>query len=667
MTRSRLAALVTLLMSSFVPAFAHANLCEKSNITDRHRTEAKTAEGDEGFVNGVTWPSSGASSSTSTSDYVGDREYNAWILSCNRQRDNRGKEIDQDIDAATGGTFAKDLPEASIKGQYSFYGDSLATHVFTSLEYRYLLKRVQGTWIVTLPIDLDLKNLSYAGKGKVRVPLENRLDVSQYLAVELGVMSPKGKGTLPCDQGQEKWTSVPGAAKVVDTGFIGPDDATYDGVACRLPMDSHVPGGRRLLDEYYRHWRDVIETAWAHQGFTVEVLILDHDTIDADLLKQIKQDDLIWHVHTTLDPQQRARYRSGFLWEPHMYTGAYPSTIAHEAGHELGLDDEYRENDKGGKNAWRDCSGDHLELPGASYLMCNTDSISSPNDGDAWFTARAAVTHPDANKAIYPWIITRRYAVGLKAQCHQDSDCGGDQYCDQGGFAKLGRNSCVKRKRENETCGADNQCLAGTVCKGKPFGRCITEASVALGGTCTRDAQCKTGSCNSDDVCQCTADTDCLGTQYCHEGFAGIGQNRCEAKRSEDEACGSDSQCIAPATCMGKPLGRCGTANMVALGGSCSRNDQCTTGSCDDKGVCQCTNDHDCTGNEVCKKGFLGIGRNVCVDGGANLALKAECRRDVECLSGSCSSKGRCQCKVDHDCDPGQSCKTPIFKENYCE
>lgn len=610
---------VLIVLSLSPPAFA--NLCEKSNITDRHRAEAKLIRG-EYF----------ARSANSSLDYVGDDEYNAWILACNRQRDNRGKEIDAEINPNTGGKFADDLPEVSIKGQFSYYGNSVAANAFTSLEYRYRLRRSQGKWIVTLPIELDLPGVVYGRdqRGQPVAVLKNRIDISQFLAVKLGLMSHDGYGTLECDQGREKWKTAPNGVmprRFVDMGFIGPAHATYEGVACRLPMDRVVPGGKLLLDEFYEYWTRSIETAWnGSLGFSVKVLIVGHDGIDDTLMKELKRDDQIWHIHTTLDPNQRPRYRAAFLSQPHFYTGAYPDTIAHEAGHELGLDDEYRENDKGRKNAWRDCVGKNWQLPGANYIMCVSSSssntfvsgqpawweppykIANPD----WWTAPYAITNPEAAKAIYPWIITRRYVVGLAAQCFDDSDCDSDkQYCDKGGVAGVGRNQCVPRKKENDTCGADHQCLAPAICKGKPLGRCVTESTVGLNGKCTRDVQCKSGSCNKDGLCQCAANTDCGSNQYCDKGgVAGIGRNQCVRKKTENEKCGADSQCISPATCKN---GRCVTENSVDLLGSCSRDSQCKSGSCDNNGICQCTRNTDCGDGRRCKKGVLGVGRNVCV------------------------------------------------------
>jgi hypothetical protein len=85
---------------------ADANMCEKSRITDRYRTEAKLIKS-QAFA-------------PASPDYRGDHEYNAWILARNRDRDNRGRELDRFIDPRPSGDFAMNLPSFAVKGQYSY-------------------------------------------------------------------------------------------------------------------------------------------------------------------------------------------------------------------------------------------------------------------------------------------------------------------------------------------------------------------------------------------------------------------------------------------------------------------------------------------------------------------------------------------------------------------
>lgn len=649
----RAATTALLLAGLALPWRVDANMCEKSEITDRYRTEAR-------LMKSQTF-------APASPDYRGDDEYNAWILACNRDRDNRGKELDRLIDPANGGGFARNLPSAAVKGQYSFYGNSVGANVFTSLEYRYLLRRVNGEWIVTLPIKLNLPGEVRAANLPTSLPqavVTNRLDIAQRLAVDLGLMSEDGNGSKECDRGRERFTTTPWGARIVSIGFIGsPANPTYDGIACRLPMNRVLPGGKTLLSAFFEFWKGAIETAWARPGFRVEVVIVDHDPITDSQMKSFERDDLIWTIHTTLSPDQRPRYRSAFASLPHFYTGAYPDTIAHEAGHELGLDDEYREDDKGGKNAWRDCDDPAQGGMGGMYLMCQAASVSD-NDADDFWTVSFALTNLESVKGIYPWIITRRYAVADAEQCFADADCKVSQYCNTG---SIGRNECLSRKAENDNCSADHQCRTGAICQGKPLGKCITEASVRLGGKCSKNQQCETLNCSAKGICQCANDADCSSTQYCRLGTLDIGSNDCTVRKTEGDNCSEDRQCAAPAMCSGKPLGKCVTAASVSLGGSCARDVQCKTGSCDNNGVCQCNDDGDCGSGASCDKGTLDLGRNICVSNTPTASLGDACIRSSQCLSGSCSSKGVCQCNNDGDCGSGMWCNAGIdVQANAC-
>lgn len=665
---------------------AQANLCEKNKITQRHRDEAVLVKS-EAFA-------------PASPNYQGEDEYNAWVLACNRNRDNKGKEIDAAISPKNGGKFAQNLPMKSVKGQYSFYGNSVGANVFTSLEYRYALRRESGEWIVTLPIELNIPevvayntNIKNESMGPA---LQNRLDIPKWLAVNLGLMTATGSGTLVCDPGQEVMTTYLRSGvrvPLVDTGYHNPSDS-YDGPACRLKPTHPASGYRDVLAAYHDFWKGTIEQAWNRPGFKVEPLMIGHDAIGDGFLKILKKDDLIWKLNMTFDASQRPRYRSAVLSLPHIYVGAYPDTIAHEAGHELGLDDEYREDDKGDKNAWRDCSDDKLVPNGKSYIMCWAGYVGTSDSASYW-SSPFGIVAPSAAKGVYPWIITRRYAVAKDMKCYANADCASNQYCDTG-TAGIGRNQCVAKRSENEQCSADDQCRQPAICKGKPLGKCITESSVGMGGTCSRDAQCTTGSCDNNGICQCKQNSHCGSDEYCDTGSLGVGRNRCVALKSENAACSANDQCQSPAICKGAPAGKCITEASVGLGGSCSKDAQCTTGSCSSKGQCQCKSNADCASNQYCDTGTLSFGGNQCVAKRAENAscsaddqctspaickgkpagkciteasvpLGGSCTKDAQCVSDSCSSKGHCQCKKDSLCPSGQVCKEPVFGENYCK
>ena len=288
---------------------------------------------------------------------------------------------------------------------------------------------------------------------------------------------------------------------------------------------------------------------------------------------------------------------------------------------------------------------------------------------------------------LYPWIITRRYAIADEYQCKEDTDCDEGEFCDKG-TVTVGRNRCVSLRSEEAACSRDGQCDTGMKCQGKPVGKCIFEASVGLNGDCIKDAQCTTGSCNSDGVCQCSSNNHCGDGRYCDMGgLLGAGRNTCVALRAENDNCSADDQCRSPAICKGKPAGRCVTESSVPLNGACTRDAQCLSGSCSTDRVCQCKDNPDCGQGRYCDTGSLGVGRNTCVALRAendncsaddqcrspaickgkpagrcvtesSVPLNGACTRDDQCLSGSCSTDRVCQCKDNPDCGVGRYCDT---------
>ncbi len=466
---------------------ANANLCGLDRLNDRYRGESRN-------VSGASFTPPG---------YLGSvAEYNAWILACNRKRDSHGAALDREIDPDSPDGFASNLPPRMVKGRIE-YLDA----VVSQLKYGYRLQRVNGEWVVTVSIRLLFPER----------PIKNRLDIPAELAVQLGLMTaPDGAiGTRDCDAGQEGTARLP-IRTVVNQGRL----VTFDGFGCRLERDRRLANGEKLLDHFYLFWKQAIETAWSRPGFRIEVVFPDYPSPlfpppAAGVATAFDKTNTEWKIRFSNNAEKRTTFQQlPFKWENAAMALA-GATIAHEAGHLLGLDDEYRENNRGAKNAWRDCTAHG----GADYLMC---SQTFAGDGTPANDV-GGIGRPEAAKGIYAWIITRRYAIGDAPECTDDADCSFAEYCDRGGVLALAKNVCAPRLGVCEACDRDNECVSGNC----TLLRCVAATSLAIGTTCCRNQQCASNNCSSKGQCQCRRNDDCPSGQKCREGFLGIGLNEC--------------------------------------------------------------------------------------------------------------------------------------------
>jgi hypothetical protein len=571
------------------------------------------------------------------------RSYNARVITCNRKRDTKENEIENAISA--GAVFESSLEPRNVKGHFSYQG----LGIFSQLRYAYQLSRENGTWIVTVPIEfhwptsrmtdrVDLPgelvhDLGLDQPGQICDPAqvvpwpEDRRRVRQgHIEWRLNDAQVQAFAQEQRDHGVEAVDIVSSreAAANAITGvgaFIDRDyDVTYDPVetACRVPR-TLVVKGMSVLNHLRQFWKEQIAAVWNRPGFEIRPRFLGCEpapkgTVDAcdpataAELAAWDKDETVWHVRFNLIPNHRASFKRWVAKWNHMHTGTSSPTLGHELGHYLGLDDEYGESDGASKH----CETLYEDAD-EHYIMCES-----------------AVGRAGA-MGLYPWIITRRYAIADEYQCKEDTDCDEGEFCDKG-TATVGRNRCVSLRSEEAACSRDGQCDTGMKCQGKPVGKCIFEASVALDGECIKDAQCTTGSCNTDGVCQCTSNNHCGGEAYCDMGgLLGTGKNTCASLRAENDNCSADDQCRAPAICKGKPAGRCVTESSVALDGSCTRDSQCRSGSCNTDRVCQCKDNPDCGDGRYCDTGSLGVGKNTCL---AKKARGDRCSADKQCSAG---------------------------------
>jgi len=600
----------------------------------------------------------------STSDKGTRRRYNAKLINCNRKRDSLGKKIEQAIPARH--TFPNRLPPQMVNGTFRFYG-------LYPLRYSYQLERKQGIWIVTVPI-----RFHWPASRKTQW-----VDLPYEKAAQLGLTAP---GKI-CAKGDTVYEDL--GNREVTAGFIGDaanspayvakKDVMYykDMFACRVGRET-LYSGKTALNHIRDYWRDALTSIWNRPGFEINPVFIDCENsggrqscdkpseADVNIWEKSK---VVWDVRFNLDPDHRPSFKRWAGKWNHMHTGVSGNVVAHELGHKLGLDDEYGAPDITQEVTGKDCS-DVYEDAHYHYIMC-------------WHDASA-----NGAQAVYPWIISRRYAAAKPPACKMDDDCNDNQYCDKG-WLTIGRNECVSTHAYGTACSRDEQCGSERVCQGKPAGKCIKPASKALGRTCLKDNECISGSCDKDGRCQCKDDNDCgKSGQYCDRGWATIGKNQCKSRVAYGANCSRDEQCKENHVCQGKPLGKCIKPDTLAVGAKCIKDAECISGSCDKDGRCQCKDDKDCnSATQYCDKGWATLGKNQCK---AKVLFRGSCSRDeqcgtghickgkplgncikpsvlkigelclkdAECITGSCNKDKRCQCKTSRDCGSSAYCAT---------
>ena len=557
---------------------AEANFC-KSVTTERAFEEARALV-NETFAKTI---------SGETSDYVGDTAYNADIISCNRKRDNQGNDIEKSIGARH--RFPNDLEARSIKGKYKYYATA-------PLAYAYELRREKGDWIVRMPM-----RFHWPKSRKT-----DMIDISMELVDELGDPALSrlcAQGATVFDKNGKDVTRGYIPIRDKKNGIKGTDTVSWDEEACRVERSTQV-AGRNILRHLREFFANSITRVWNRPGFRVEPVLVDHGQGTQAQINAWDKDKITWELHLNLKPDHRASYkRWAFKWN-NMYTGVPAHVIAHEFGHKLGLDDEYGWG-PGITRTQRDCSNRRGTAP-FEYLMCN--QIASHDE-----TAGDSDIH-DGAKAVYPWVVTRRYAIAKELTCKKDSDCGDGLFCAKGPVT-IGRNQCEPVRAEGKLCDRDNQCESN---------RCVT-------GFCRK-------------AHECTSDSDCDNSSYCKLGLGDLDYNSCKPRLSEWKACTSDKQCQSGHCSKWRPQdgqvsGICYTPNSKQGGDSCKIDPECATGACNSKKHCVCKKDSDCANNQWCDKG-LDLHENSCrtkLDKGQACGKYGDLGVSHRCKSGKCSTK----------------------------
>jgi len=564
---------------------AWANFCEV-DTTSRAKSEAEELE-KELFA----MPDVG-----SKVDYIGTRSYNADIISCNRKRDEKSGRIERE--APLGYRFPNDLPVRTIKGHYNYYATA-------PLRYAYELSRRDGVWKLRIPMEFDWPDAR----------MTSMIDISGELVAQLNDATLNSLCASSAQVLQKDGKTVVSGFIPQDFGSAPGKDAVMGGTACRIPRGTSV-GGKTVLKHVQEFFAQSIQRAWTRPGFTVEPVIIGIDKATPTELNAWRKDETIWKLQLNLKPSHRASFKRWLFKWNHMYSGLPSAVIAHEFGHIIGLDDEYGFGPPSGK---RDCNNKD-STAASNYIMCSqwaSSEVSSTTDDDV----------RNGAKAVYVWLVTRRYAMGKEYACKEDSDCDSDEYCGKNG---LNRNVCEPQRDADSECSSDKQCEKGLSCLGKPLGRCEPESTQALGEFCVNDKHCVSGSCTREYGCQCNDAADCGSGRYCDTGTLSLGHNTCQSYKPNGDTCSNDKQCAPPATCGGAPPMRCIVGSSIGVGKACRKNAECTSGQCE-KDVCVCSEDRHCDKGQSCKKPIGGA--NYCTD---DLKRGAVCKHDAQCASNKC-------------------------------
>jgi len=227
----------------------------------------------------------------------------------------------------------------------------------------------------------------------------------------------------------------------------------------------------------------------------------------------------------------------------------------------------------------------------------------------------------DSGKCITP--VNKCSPLPLNEKCKNNEECSSG-YCSE--------DICAAKKKKGDNCSKDAECISGT-CQSNGvlnLNKSCQEKKKG-GGLCSNDINCESGRC-TNGICEpfplgsvCSRDLQCE-SEYCPSGEFFYSTKYCTSKKSEGGECKNNGECQSGNCQSGKIVGKKLCLRKKAGGGECKEDANCVSGIC--------------TSSKKC----------------APLANGEACIKDTDCESGSCFDDGR-EKKCGNKVKGGETCK----------
>ena len=320
--------LILFLISS---SLSHAELCSPRKVRSKHFKEIELMNLISGF--NLTSPKGG--------------RYAARVLACNNRADFKKSHTRKSEEKLRDLYLARSLRPKFITGFMNYLN-------FAPLRYAYRLEKIDHEFQVTI-------------YGRFFFGLHRYIDIDFQMYKELNWDKNHG----PCSKSIYK--SRFGKKKI----YRGKFKNKFGQRLCRLARKRKIKG-RKVQDYLMLYWKKYIEKYWTRPGLKLTFI-----PTNLKGRKGISR-RFIWPIRFNHLPEGRATYRPLFLIKPFpLYTGIPKEVFTHEAGHMLGLNDEYQEFRS--QKRWKNCRKEG----GAGHIMCSSRGATQ--------------------KAIYPWLMVKRY------------------------------------------------------------------------------------------------------------------------------------------------------------------------------------------------------------------------------------------------------------------